>query len=57
VFWIFNRIKLPNKINNGYVYPKEVKRMLEKYGFQHLFPFVGGEQHIIKESDAEPVNL
>lgn len=25
--------KLPNKMNNGYVYPKEVKRMLEKYGF------------------------
>ncbi len=25
--------KLPNKMNNGCVYPKEVKRMLEKYGF------------------------
>lgn len=25
--------KLLNKTNNGYVYPKEVKRMLEKYGF------------------------
>jgi len=25
--------KLPNKMKNGYVYPKEVKRMLEKYGF------------------------
>jgi len=26
--------KLPNKMKNGYVYPKEVKRMLEKYGFR-----------------------
>lgn len=25
--------KLPNKMKNGYVYPKEVKRMLEKFGF------------------------
>lgn len=25
--------KFPNKMDNGYVYPKEVKRMLEKYGF------------------------
>ncbi len=25
--------ELPDKMNNGCVYPKEVKRMLEKYGF------------------------
>ena len=25
--------KIPNKMANGYVYPKEIKRMLEGYGF------------------------
>lgn len=38
--------KLPNKMNNGYVYPKEVKRMLEKYGF-HV-KYCVGNLHVLR---------
>lgn len=47
--------KLPNKMNNGYVYPKEIKRMLEIYGF-HVKYYVGNLHALRNEvSKGNPV--
>lgn len=40
--------KMPNKMANGYVYPKEIKRMLERYGF-HVKYCVGNLNALKKE--------
>ena len=47
--------KLPHKMKNGYVYPKEVKRMLEKFGF-HV-KYCAGNLHALRNevSKGNPV--
>ena len=43
--------KMPNKMANGYVYPKEIKRMLEKYGF--CVKYCVGNLHALKREVAK----